>query len=210
MKNKSFESAEAFTVIQVRETSSRKMMDCWIDTADLATVAAIHGTWYAYPARAPVGKFYVSAKQWVTESQQSVTVMIHRVILGISDPLVEVDHRDNDGLNNRRSNLRPCTHKENLRFSQPDKDWVARDARQIIAEEYRQERAIAREVETLFGLTRQGLYKIRMDRSHRSAAAKTYRAAISAAGVRDLLSLHAENGCGSGKFGIKPKAEPCS
>lgn len=42
-------------------------------------------------------------------------VQMHRQILGITDPKIEVDHRDNDGLNNRRYNLRTCTHVQNMR-----------------------------------------------------------------------------------------------
>ena len=41
---------------------------------------------------------------------------MHRMILGLKngDPL-EVDHKDRNGLNNCRRNLRRCTHSENLR-----------------------------------------------------------------------------------------------
>src|ERR1700690_2754774 len=34
------------------------------------------------------------------------TVKLHRFILNVTDPAVEVDHRDHDGLNNRRQNIR--------------------------------------------------------------------------------------------------------
>ena len=37
--------------------------------------------------------------------------LMHRVIAG--KPGLDVDHRDHDGLNNRRSNLRPATHSQN-------------------------------------------------------------------------------------------------
>jgi hypothetical protein len=40
---------------------------------------------------------------------------LHRKVLGITDPKVVVDHRDGDGRNNRRANLRPCTNGENVR-----------------------------------------------------------------------------------------------
>jgi HNH endonuclease len=39
-------------------------------------------------------------------------LLMHRVILGAS-PGTQVDHRDGDGLNNRRSNLRYCTYTQN-------------------------------------------------------------------------------------------------
>lgn len=39
---------------------------------------------------------------------------MHRLIMG-AGPGEEVDHRDGDGLNNQRFNLRRCTHLQNLR-----------------------------------------------------------------------------------------------
>lgn len=38
---------------------------------------------------------------------------MHRVILGITDSRIHVDHIDHNGLNNTRSNIRPCTHLTN-------------------------------------------------------------------------------------------------
>src|SRR5580658_2281017 len=39
--------------------------------------------------------------------------LLHRFILGIDDPTIEVDHRDNYGLNCRRGNLRVATGSQN-------------------------------------------------------------------------------------------------
>lgn len=41
-------------------------------------------------------------------------IYMHREIMDVNDPTVKVDHRDGDGLNNQRSNLRNGTHKQNL------------------------------------------------------------------------------------------------
>lgn len=43
------------------------------------------------------------------------SVYLHRVIMGVTDPKIDVDHIDGDGLNNRRSNLRAVTRQKNLR-----------------------------------------------------------------------------------------------
>jgi hypothetical protein len=40
-------------------------------------------------------------------------VYLHRLILGITDPKIEGDHRDGDGLNNQRDNLRKVSHSGN-------------------------------------------------------------------------------------------------
>lgn len=42
-------------------------------------------------------------------------VYMHRLILGITDPNTEVDHRDGNGLNNQRANLRQATRTQNAR-----------------------------------------------------------------------------------------------
>jgi hypothetical protein len=41
------------------------------------------------------------------------TVKMHRVILGIDDPKIIIDHIDGNGLNNTRGNLRTATASEN-------------------------------------------------------------------------------------------------
>lgn len=50
--------------------------------------------------------------------QNIQTIKMHRVIMGVTDPTILVDHRNDngeiDGLNNRRSNLRLATHGQNM------------------------------------------------------------------------------------------------
>lgn len=40
-------------------------------------------------------------------------VQLHRLILGVTDPSIEVDHKNQNGLDVRRSNIRPCTGSQN-------------------------------------------------------------------------------------------------
>jgi len=38
---------------------------------------------------------------------------MHRFLVGAKDPIVQVEHRDRNGLNNQRENLRKCVNGEN-------------------------------------------------------------------------------------------------
>jgi hypothetical protein len=42
-------------------------------------------------------------------------ILMHRFIINVLDPSRMIDHRDGNGLNNTRSNLRECSHLENMR-----------------------------------------------------------------------------------------------
>lgn len=44
---------------------------------------------------------------------------MHRFILGLTDPKVLVDHKDRNGLNNQRENIRPCNNSENQKNKRP-------------------------------------------------------------------------------------------
>lgn len=41
------------------------------------------------------------------------TTTLHRLIMNVTDPKILVDHKDRNGLNNTRSNLRLCNNSEN-------------------------------------------------------------------------------------------------
>ena len=43
----------------------------------------------------------------------SILVGMHRFILDVTSPKIMVDHKDHDGLNNQRENIRICTLSEN-------------------------------------------------------------------------------------------------
>jgi hypothetical protein len=48
-------------------------------------------------------------------NRKTKILRMHRLILGLDDPALDVDHIDGDGLNNRRSNLRAVTRQQNTR-----------------------------------------------------------------------------------------------
>ena len=199
MNNNVFNVSGRVAIVQVWDYRTKRILECFVDIAELPLLQTFDVMWYAAPARSPAGKYYAQAKQWDPAKKQSKTILMHRVLLGVTDPRVEVDHRDNDGLNNRLKNLRPCTHKQNIRFRQPAKDWASHDTALQLVDEYRQERQIGASIAAQFGISRVAMHRIRLDQGVDSPAARAYRKAISDAGVRDLMHLH------SAGVGRKPR-----
>lgn len=44
-------------------------------------------------------------------------IMMHRIVMDAIDPLVLIDHKDHDGLDNRKSNLRPSSNSQNVKHT---------------------------------------------------------------------------------------------
>lgn len=73
--------------------------------------------WHAM--KSPSGRYY--AGRFVTVApytpgtgKQRRLILMHREVLGLSlDDPTKVDHKDDEGLNNWRNNLRPCTMSQN-------------------------------------------------------------------------------------------------
>lgn len=91
-----------------------------IDDEDLALVSG-----YKWSLRRdPRGNFYARAAVPGTGRQGKRTVLMHRVILG-AKPGEQVDHRNGDGLDNRRSNLRLCAHRQNQFNQRKQRRWTS-------------------------------------------------------------------------------------
>ena len=72
--------------------------------------------WQASPARRADGTIRTwYAARSIRAGDRKRWVGMHRQILGVDDPRVDIDHSDGDGLNNQRSNIRRATRQENLR-----------------------------------------------------------------------------------------------
>lgn len=56
---------------------------------------------------------------YATGHYKNKAYKMHRVIMGITDPKIIVDHKNGDGLNNTRSNLRIATTAQNIANGRP-------------------------------------------------------------------------------------------
>jgi len=65
------------------------------------------GTWYAVRQK----------KKGALRNTDNFQTFLHRVIMRVSNSEIFVDHKDHDGLNNTKSNLRLCSKSENDRNS---------------------------------------------------------------------------------------------
>lgn len=66
--------------------------------------------WHAHPASGVKSRRFYAVRV-VQKNYVKHNILMHRVILNCPG---SIDHRDHDGLNNQRSNIRPCTRSQNL------------------------------------------------------------------------------------------------
>ena len=107
-----------------------------IDDDDFDKVVA-YRSWHAVESR---GTFYARTNVHCKDGHWTLLPM-HRLIMGVSGNL-QVDHKNGDGLDNRKENLRVCTQGENAKnrrrsslstspfkgvsFRKRERRWVAR------------------------------------------------------------------------------------
>ena len=56
---------------------------------------------------------YAVRSAYDKETGKSTTIRMHRLIMGVTDPKVFIDHEDTDTLNNQKYNLRETTNSQN-------------------------------------------------------------------------------------------------
>jgi HNH endonuclease len=83
-----------------------------VDDEDYERVIAA-GPWFAYESSAKPRALYAHRSIRKPDGSRT-TEKMHRFILGLTDPKIQPDHRDRDGLNNQRSNLRIATASQNM------------------------------------------------------------------------------------------------
>lgn len=74
--------------------------------------------WYARKTR---GGFYAARKRHSPIKSGRKTILMHRDILRLRSRRKKVDHKDHDGLNNQRRNIRSCTNRQNQQNRKPSR-----------------------------------------------------------------------------------------
>lgn len=80
-----------------------------VDDEDLERLSLF--SWFAYESHA--GVWYAARYTARDEADRRQIVLMHRAVLGLVPGDTEVDHRDHDGLNNQKANLRLATRATN-------------------------------------------------------------------------------------------------
>ncbi len=78
-----------------------------VDDADFKWLSSVK--WHS-----KVKRNTVYAERTFFENGKKVTLKMHRAIMSVTDKDVFIDHRDGNGLNNSRDNLRVCTNSQNI------------------------------------------------------------------------------------------------
>jgi AP2 domain len=94
----------------MREIELTKNQFALVDDADYERVSQFK--WYALET--PCGAFYACRTKRLPNGGKTSQLM-HRFILGLHSSRRKGDHKDGDGLNNQRNNLRRCSSSQNSR-----------------------------------------------------------------------------------------------
>src|ERR1700727_4088492 len=99
----------------MREITLSRGYVALVDDADYDRVIAA-GPWYVglkHRKNGTVAK-YARHSGWDSAKKMVIGVLLHRFIMGVTDPRVQVDHAVLDGLHTHRCNLRIATNAQNM------------------------------------------------------------------------------------------------
>jgi HNH endonuclease len=158
----------------MREILLTKGYTALVDDADYDWLSQY--TWCASESWSRGKMHKVYAVSGIRINGRKTTMRMHRLILGVDEHIVEIDHVDGNGLNNQRANLRVATRGQNASNSGKRKDSKWSKFKGIVFHE------------------RSGLWRAYTHKDHEVISLGYYKTEIEAAIAYDLgaLMLHGE------------------
>lgn len=80
-----------------------------VDDDDFEKIGSLR--WHACWSRR--GKTFYAHRNALNGNGKRTIIQMHRVIMGATDPNIEIDHKNHDTLDNRKENLRACSGLQN-------------------------------------------------------------------------------------------------
>lgn len=100
-------TAQRPTGLRMKTIGLTQGYEALVDDADYDRVSAYK--WCASKCKTTV----YGIRKVKTPEGRTTSQLLHRFVMGVTDPGVDVDHQDHDGLNCQRHNLRKCVRGEN-------------------------------------------------------------------------------------------------
>jgi hypothetical protein len=112
-----YEIKDNYVIIHIYETKKDIDNLCYVDLDGLECLKKYNMTWFIKYNRDKKLK-YAQANKRVHDEKGRLkysTILMHRLLMNITDSKIKVDHEDHDTLNNRKYNLRVSVNDENTK-----------------------------------------------------------------------------------------------
>lgn len=70
--------------------------------------------------------FYAYSTIWDKKNKKFISIIMHRLIFGLTDSKIQIDHINHNGLDNRKENLRICSNQQNQYNQRPQRNTISK------------------------------------------------------------------------------------
>ena len=97
-----------YTLLSMKEIKLTKGYVALVDDEDYEELSK-----FKWNAKTAYRRSVYARRVVYISGSKNKTIFMHRQIMCINDPKIQIDHRDGNGLNNQKHNLRKCNNSEN-------------------------------------------------------------------------------------------------